>query len=66
VDHRWADALWGGSGAFTVYAIKRVLNYLHAAEIRTAHEAKILGEQIKLMATSLNAVALAIVASTFV
>jgi hypothetical protein len=64
--HRWEDGLWGASGSLAYVAIKGMMYSLKEAQTKTPLEAKIFNEQLKLMATSLNAIALAFLAIAFV
>ncbi|MEO6607590.1 MAG: hypothetical protein ABIN69_03880 [Aestuariivirga sp.] len=56
----WDDGLLGGCGATFGLSLTGIMQNLREAIVSTALEAKIFNEQIKLMATSLNAMALAI------
>ena len=55
----WGTCLSVVSGLAIYWALKGVMNALRVTTVATTHEAKTFNEQVKLMATTVNAVALA-------
>ena len=56
------SALSSAGGVLSYWAVKGLMSSVKSHVVQTAHEAKIFNEQLKLMATSLNAIALAVLA----
>ena len=61
----WRNGLWGIAGSVTGLIWIRIPGFLREAKI-LAKEIRIFNDQVRLMANSLNAIALGIVAFTFV